>query len=88
LTPIVPTRFRALAGGGTFSGHVTNLALGAGISYVRTFSANRINELKLGYSRYVVNALPNLVGQDISDQVGIPGIFDPNNRLRPEAFLS
>ena len=76
-----PDPFPGLAGGGTFSGHVTNLALGAGISYVRTFSANRINELKLGYSRYVVNALPNLVGQDISDQVGIPGIFDPNNAV-------
>lgn len=76
-----PDPFPGLAGGGTFSGHVTNLALAAGVSYVRTFSASRINELKLGYSRYVVNALPNLVGQDISDQVEIPGIFDPNNPI-------
>jgi Carboxypeptidase regulatory-like domain len=76
-----PDPFPGLAGGGTFSGHVTNLALAAGISYVRTFSASRINELKLGYSRYVVNALPNLVGQDISDQVGIPGIFDSANPI-------
>jgi hypothetical protein len=76
-----PDPFPGLAGGGTFSGHVTNLALAAGVSYVRTFSATRINELKIGYSRYVVNAVPNFVGQDISDQVQIPGIFDPSNKV-------
>ena len=76
-----PDPFPGLAGGGTFSGHVTNQALAAGISYIHTFTGNKINELKLGYTRYVVNALPNLAGQNISGKVGIPGIFDPANAL-------
>ena len=76
-----PDPFPGLAGGGFFSGHVKNLARSAGLSDVHTFSSNKINEIKLGYTRYVVEAIPNFAGQNISGQMGIPGIFDPNNPL-------
>jgi hypothetical protein len=74
-----PDPFPGEAGGGNFTGHITNLARSAGISDVHTFSADKINELKIGYSRYVVRAIQNFAGQPISQQLGIPGIFDPNN---------
>jgi len=76
-----PDPLPGLAGGGTFSGHVNNLARSAGLSDVHTFSSNKINEIKLGYTRYVVEATPNFAGQNVAGQVGIPGIFDPNNPL-------
>jgi Carboxypeptidase regulatory-like domain len=76
-----PDPFPGLAGGGLFSGHVNNLARSAGLSDVHTFSSNRINEIKLGYTRYVVEAIPNFAGQNISGQMGIPGIFDAQNPL-------
>jgi hypothetical protein len=76
-----PDPFPGNAGGGwaTFSGHITNLARSAGISDVHTFAANKINEFKIGYSRYVVQAIQNFAGRDLSDEYGIPGIFNPNN---------
>jgi hypothetical protein len=76
-----PDPFPEPAGGGFFSGNISDLARAAGISDVHTFAANKINELKIGYMRYAVQAIPLLAGQDISGQVGIPGIFDPNNPL-------
>jgi hypothetical protein len=76
-----PDPFPEPAGGGFFSGNITDLARAGGISDVHTFAANKINELKLGYMRYAVQAIPLLAGQNISGQVGIPGIFDPNNKL-------
>jgi len=75
----VPDPFPGEAGGGNFTGHITNLARSAGISDVHTFTPNKINEFKIGYSRYVVQAIQNFSGQPISQQFGIPGIFDPNN---------
>lgn len=74
-----PDPFPGFAGGGNFSGNITNLARSAGISEVHTFASNKINELKIGYSRYVVQAIQNFSGQPISQQFGIPGIFNPNN---------
>ncbi|MGO9084793.1 MAG: carboxypeptidase regulatory-like domain-containing protein [Candidatus Sulfotelmatobacter sp.] len=74
-----PDPFPGFAGGGNFSGHITNLARSAGISDVHTFAPNKINELKIGYSRYVVRAVQNFAGQDLSQQFGIPNDFDPNN---------
>ena len=74
-----PDPFPGEAGGGNFSGHIKNLARAAGISDVYTFAPNKINELKIGYSRYVVRATPNFAGVPVSQQVGIPGIFNPNN---------
>ena len=76
---MAPDPFPGFAGGGNFSGHITNLARSAGISDVHTFASNKINELKIGYSRYVVQAIQNFSGQNISQQFGIPGIFNPNN---------
>jgi hypothetical protein len=76
---LVPDPFPGNAGGGTFSGHITNLARSAGISEVHTFTSNKINEFKIGYSRYVVRAVQNFAGQDLADQYGIPGIFNANN---------
>jgi hypothetical protein len=76
-----PDPFPGNAGGGYFSGHITDLARSAGISDVHTFTPNKINEFKIGYSRYVVQAIQNFAGQDLADQYGIPGIFDQNNAI-------
>lgn len=77
----IPDPMPGLAGGGSFSGDVTNLARSAGVSDIHTFAPNKVNEIKLGYTRYVVQALPNFVGQPISSQMGIPGVFDPSNPI-------
>jgi len=74
-----PDPFPGNAGGGTFSGDITNLARSAGISEVHTFSSAKINELKIGYSRYVVKAIQNFAGEPIAQQYGIPGIFNPSD---------
>ena len=74
-----PDPFPGYAGGGFFSGNISDLALAAGISDVHTFAANKINELKVGYMRYVVDAIPFFANQDLSTPIGIPGIFDPDN---------
>jgi Carboxypeptidase regulatory-like domain len=76
-----PDPFPGEAGGGSFSGHISDLALAAGISDVHTFAANKINEFKVGYMRYVVNAIPFFAGEDLSTPIGIPGIFDPENAV-------
>jgi hypothetical protein len=78
----VPDPFPGEAGGGTFTGDIKNHARAAGISDVHTFSPSKINEIKLGYTRYEVQALPNFAGQPVAQQLGIPGIFDPT---RPAA---
>ncbi|MDP9162070.1 MAG: carboxypeptidase-like regulatory domain-containing protein [Acidobacteriota bacterium] len=69
------------AGGGTFSGIIKNKSRAIGVSEVHTFSATKVNEFKLGYTRYVVNAVPNFAGQPVSQNLGIPGINDPTNLL-------
>ncbi len=74
-----PDPFPGFAGGGNFSGHITNLARSAGISDVHTFSTNKINEFKIGYSRYVVQAVQNFAGQPLAQQYDIPSIFNANN---------
>jgi hypothetical protein len=76
-----PDPFPGEAGGGNFTGNITNLARSAGISDVHTFAPDKINEFKIGYSRYVVRAVQNFAGQPLSQQLGIPGIFDPNNAM-------
>lgn len=78
----VPDPFPGDAGGGNFTGDIKNKARAAGISDVHTFSPNKINEFRIGYTRYEVQALPNFAGQPVAQQVGIPGIFDPT---RPAA---
>jgi hypothetical protein len=76
-----PDPFPGYAGGGNFTGNITNLARSAGISDIHTFAANKINEFKIGYSRYVVKAVQNFAGQDLASQFGIPNIFNPNNAI-------
>ena len=66
--------FPGVAGGGVFSGHINDKAWSAGISDAYAISNNVMNDLKFGYTRYVVNAIPFFYGQPISQQVGIPGI--------------
>jgi len=76
-----PDPFPGLAGGGAFSGTIKNKARAIGLSDVHTFAPNKINEFKIGYMRYVVNAVQNFANQNISQQMGIPGINDPNNPI-------
>lgn len=76
-----PDPFPGIAGGGSFTGNINNKALMAGLSDVHAFSASKINELKIGYTRYVVDAVPFFEGQQLATQLGIPGINDPNNPL-------
>jgi hypothetical protein len=71
----VPDPFPGLAGGGSFTGSITNKALMAGLSDVHTFSPEKINELKIGYTRYFVDAIPFFTGQPVATQLGIPGIY-------------
>jgi outer membrane receptor protein involved in Fe transport len=74
-----PDPFPGIAGGGSFTGNINNKALMAGLSDVHAFSASKINELKIGYTRYQVDARPFFAGQALATQLGIPGINDPNN---------
>ena len=53
-----PDPFPPPAGGGQFTGNINDKALMAGLSDVHAFSSNRINEVKIGYTRYQVVARP------------------------------
>jgi len=79
VTAVRPDPFPGMAGGGLFSGNINNKSLAVGLSDVHAFSATKTNELKIGYMRYVVGAIPFFTGQPIATQLGIPGINDPNN---------
>jgi hypothetical protein len=72
----VPDPFPGVAGGGQFTGNINNKALMAGLSDVHTFSATKINDLKIGYTRYLVDAIPFFTGDPVATQLGIPGIYD------------
>ena len=76
-----PDPFPGIAGGGSFSGNISDLARAGGISDVHTFSSNKINELKAGYMRYAVQAIQFFANQNLSGPIGIPGIFNPLNPL-------
>src|SRR6266851_5186133 len=67
-----PDPLPGLAGGGSFTGNINNKALMGGLSFVHMFSTNKINELKIGYTRYLVDAIPFFTGQPIASQLGIP----------------
>ena len=69
------------AGGGSFTGEIHNKALLAGLSDVQSLSATKINEFKIGYSRYIVDAVPFFQGQALAAQLGIPGINVANNPI-------
>jgi Carboxypeptidase regulatory-like domain/TonB dependent receptor len=74
----VPDPFPGVAGGGQFTGNINNKSLLAGVSDVHTFSPTKINEFKIGYTRYLVDAVPFFTGQPIASQLGIPGIYENN----------
>jgi hypothetical protein len=75
---IRPDPLPGKAGGGPFTGNINNKALMGGLSDMHMFSANKINELKIGYTRYLVDADPFFTGQPISTQLGVPGITQNN----------
>ena len=74
-----PDPLPGLAGGGLFSGNIKNSSKAIGISDVHTFSDAKVNEFKVGYMRYEVNAVQNFAGQAVAENLGIPGINDPSN---------
>ncbi len=69
-----PDPFPGTAGGGSFTGNIQDLAVAAGVSEVHTFSANKVNEFKIGYTRWAVQATPFFSDQALATQLGIPGI--------------
>ena len=69
-----PDPFPGKAGGGAFSGNINNYAYVAGITDAHSFSPTKVNELKIGYTRYVVNAIPFFSNEPLATDVGIPGI--------------
>jgi hypothetical protein len=74
-----PDPFPGIAGGGSFTGNINNKALMAGVSDVHAFSGNKINEFKIGYTRYEVNAHPFFANQDLAAQLGLPGFNIPGS---------
>ncbi len=79
VSSVHPDPFPGQAGGGSFSGNISNKAVVAGISDVHVFSAAKSNDLKIGYTRYAVDAVPFFTGVDLATQLGIPGINNPSN---------
>jgi hypothetical protein len=69
-----PDPFPGKAGGGSFSGNIQDLAVAAGVSEVHTFADNKIDEFKIGYGRWAVQATPFFFDEDLATQLGIPGI--------------
>ena len=76
---IQPDPFPGEAGGGSFSGNIHNTSYVAGISDVHSFSSTKTNELKVGYTRYAVNAIPFFSNVPLASQLGIPGINVPGD---------
>jgi hypothetical protein len=74
-----PDPFPGKAGGGSFSGNIHNKAYVVGINDVHSFSSTKINDLKIGYTRYVVNAVPFFANEALATELGIPGINIPGN---------
>jgi len=77
-----PDPYPGYGGSGLFTGSINNKALMAGLSDVHTFSSTKINELKIGYTRYMVDAVPFFTGQDVTTPVGfLPGSFYQNKAI-------
>ncbi len=77
------------AGGGSFTGNIENRAYGAGLSDVHTFSPNKVNEVKLGYSRYAVEARSFYMDEALATEMGIPGVnYSANTGGLPAIFIS
>ena len=77
-----PDPFPGYGGGGVFTGSINNKALMGDLSDVHTFSSNKINDFKIGYTRYLVDAVPFFTGQDVTTPVGfVPGSFYQNSQI-------
>jgi Carboxypeptidase regulatory-like domain len=77
-----PDPLPGFGGSGLFTGNINNKALMGGLSDVHTFSTNKINELKIGYTRYLVDATPFFTGQDLTTPIGfLPGSFYQNSKI-------
>ncbi len=88
---IHPDPFPGKAGGGSFSGNIHNRAYVVGINDVHSFSSTKINDFKIGYTRYTVNAIPFFANEDLATQQGIPGINvsgNPNTGGLPNIMIS
>lgn len=88
---IQPDPFPGKAGGGSFSGNIHNKSYVVGISDVHSFSSTKMNELKIGYTRYSVNAVPFFENEPLASQLGIPGINiagDPATYGLPNIMIS
>jgi outer membrane receptor protein involved in Fe transport len=77
---IHPDPFPGKAGGGSFSGNIHNKSYVVGISDVHSFSSTKINEFKIGYTRYPVNAVPFFSNEALATEMGIPGINVPGDK--------
>ncbi len=72
-----PGAFGFLAGGPAFSGYAGNsdvLNQSVATGWTHTFSPTLVNELRVGYLRYHVQAVPNGVGTSPAKDAGIPGL--------------
>jgi hypothetical protein len=77
-----PDPYPGLGGSGLFTGNINNKALMGGLSDTHMFSADKINELKIGYTRYLVDAVPFFTGQDVTTPIGfLPGSFYQNSKI-------
>jgi hypothetical protein len=88
---IQPDPFPGKAGGGSFSGNIHNKSYVVGISDVHSFSSTKVNELKIGYTRYAVNAIPFFENEALASELGIPGINvpgDPNTNGMPNIMIA
>lgn len=86
-----PDPFPGKAGGGSFSGDIHNRSYVVGISDVHSFSSTKMNELKIGYTRYAVNAIPFFENETLATELGIPGINvpgDPNTNGMPNIMIA
>jgi hypothetical protein len=73
-TTIVPPFLPGKAQGGAgFSGPNMLRTQGAAVGYVHTLRPSLVNETRLGYTRIASHVFPFFFGENISEQVGIPG---------------
>ncbi len=87
---IPPTFPGSLAdGGGFFSGVEGNSYRGLALSEVHIFSQDLVNEFRFGYNRIHSERLQFNSDQDVSGQLGFPGVpFVPLNGGLPQIYFS
>jgi len=75
LPPQLPKIGNIQAGGDTaqFAGASRQRAQGLHLNFVHTFRPNLLAEFKAGYARYAIHTLPPNYGNNVDQQLGIPG---------------